>query len=370
MRGNPDPQGAIFYAINLEQLVPASHPLRAIRRVADEELKRLSPKFDAAYSKVGRPSIPPEQLIKASLLQALYSIRSERQLCEQLGYNLLYRWFVGLKPDEAVWDPTTFTQNRSRFEEHGLYRAFFEGTVASAIEKEAASAEHFSVDGSLIRAWASMKSVRPKEEKKRPPGGDSNSWGSFEGEKRSNTTHESKTDPEARLARKGSGQETTLAHSLHVLMENRHGLVMNVAVEEANGWAEREAALSMLREVRRRHWLRPRTVGADKGYDEGRFLLRLEEEHGLEPHVPTRKGRISGEDEASRARLRARARERSVRHGMSQTVRRRVEEIFAWLKEVALMRRTRFVGRWKTRLYAYAAGASFNLMRMARLGVA
>jgi transposase len=168
MRGRPDPQGAIFYAINLEELVPADHPLRSIRTMANEELKRLSSKFEAAYSHVGRPSIPSEQLIKASLLQALYSIRSERQLCEQLGYNLLFRWFVGLKPDERVWDSSTFTQNRRRFDEHGLMQAFFEGTVAAAIQKNAASCDHFSVNGTLIQAWASMKSVRPKEEPKDP----------------------------------------------------------------------------------------------------------------------------------------------------------------------------------------------------------
>ena len=367
MRGRTDLQGAIFYSINVEQLVPAEHPLRGIRRLADEELKRLSPKFEAAYSKVGRPSIPPEQLIKASLLQALYSIRSERQLCEQLGYNLLFRWFVGLNPEEGVWDPTTFTQNRARFEEHGLYRAFFEGTVAAAIEKEAASVDHFSVDGTLIRAWASMKSVRPKGEPEDPSSGDSNRWVDWKGEKRSNETHESKTDPEARLARKGSGQETTLSHSLHVLMENRHGLLVNLAVEEANGTVERTAAVAMLKEVRARHWVRPSTLGADKGYDDGKFLREVEEDLGIEPHVPTRAGRIKGGDAEGWARLRARSREKSARHRKSQVLRRRIEEIFGWVKEVAMLRRTRFVGRWKTRLYAYAAGASYNLMRLSRV---
>jgi len=232
--------------------------------LADEELKRLGPRFEEAYAKVGRPSIPPERLIKASLLQALYSIRSERQLCEQIGFNFLYRWFLDIKPDEAVWDPTAFTHNRERFHEHGLLQAFFDSAVARSIEEEAISVEHYSVDGTLFQSWASIKSFRPKGEKE-PPEGGSGGWVDFHGERRSNATHESKTDPEAKLFRKGAGQEARLSHSLHALMENRNGLLMGLEVAEAGNRAEREAAVSMLRRLRRRHWIWPRTLGADKG---------------------------------------------------------------------------------------------------------
>ena len=366
MRGRVDGQGEMFYVMDLEGLVPADHPLRAIKPKVDAELARLRPRFNQAYAKGGRPSIPPEQLIKATLLQALYTIRSERRLVEEIRYNFLYRWFLDIKPDAPVWDHSTFTKNRTRFAEHGLMRRFFEGSVASAIEAEATSDDHFSVDGTLIESWASMKSFRPKDEDDDDEG-DSNRWVDWQGETRSNATHESKTDPEARLARKGPGREAKLCHSMHALMENRHGLVMDIDVDEANGRAEREATERMLARVRRRHWRRPKTLGLDKGYDDGAFLERLERKHDVVPHVATRKGEIKGWDERAWARRKARWRASDEGYQASQKCRRRVEEIFGWLKTIGGMRKMRFVGRWKIQEYAYAAAATFNFMRLAKI---
>lgn len=365
MRGRVDGQGEMFYVMDLESLVPAEHPLRAIKPRVDGELKRLRPHFTKAYAQGGRPSIPPEQLIKATLLQALYTIRSERRLVEEIRYNLLYRWFLDIKPDASVWDHSTFTKNRARFAEHGLMRRFFEGSVASAIKAEATSDDHFSVDGTLIESWASMKSFRPKDED--DDDGDANSWAGWKGGKRSNATHESKTDPEARLMRKGLGREAKLSHSMHALMENRHGLVMDIEVDEANGRAEREATETMLARVRRRHRKRPKTLGADKGYEDGAFLIRLERKHDVVPHVATRKGEIKGRDEGARARRRAKRRASDEGYQASQKSRRRVEEIFGWLKTIGGMRKLRVVGRWKIQEYAYAAAATFNFIRLAKI---
>ena len=221
MRGRKNRQSAIFYAIDLQRLIPANHPLRAIKKLVDSELARLSDRFNKAYSKIGRPSVPPEFLIKATLLQALFSIASETKLCEQIAYNLLFRWFLDLKPDDEVWDHSTFTKNRERFHEHGLMQAFFDGTVARAIQENASSDEHFSVDGTLIQSMASLKSFRRKDEDPKDPP-DSNGWAEFKGKKRSNQTHESQTDPEANLYLTRSGQTALHSHLVHHLMENRN----------------------------------------------------------------------------------------------------------------------------------------------------
>lgn len=369
MRGHVEGQGAIFVTLDLETLVPADHPLRPIKDLARGELRRLRPHFEAAYAQSGRPSIPPEQLIKASLLQALFSIRSERHLCEQIAYNFLYRWFLDLSPEAPVWNHSTFTKNRERFAEHGLMRRFFEGSVARAIEASAAGSEHFSVDGTLIQAWGSMKSFRPKDEPKDKDDGpgDSNRWADFHGEKRSNETHESKTDPEARLARKGPGQASLLAHSLHTLMDNRHGVLLDIHVAEANGTAEREAATTMLRRVRKRHWVRPRTLGADKGYDDGGFLNELECKFKIKPHVAIRKGAIKAEGPEAEARKRARTRTDTKGYQMSQRCRRRIEQGFSWIKGVAGMAKARCAGRWKIQERAWAAAAGYNFLRLAKL---
>jgi transposase len=369
MRGRVDQQADMFHVFDIEDLVPGDHPLRKIKPMVDAEIARLRPLFNKAYSNIGRPSVPPEFLIKASLLQAFYSIRSERQLCEQIAYNFLYRWFLDLKLDGAVWNHSTFTKNRERFAEHGLMRRFFDGSVARAINEEAVSEEHFSVDGTLIEAWASMKSVRRKDESDDDSDGDSNGWKSFKGEKRSNTTHASTSDPESRLARKGKGRESRLSHSMHALMENRNGLLLDIVVDEANGRIERDAALAMLDRVGRRHHLRPETLGADKGYDDGPFLESLECERLITPHVSIRDGVIRARDVAGQCRLEARRRQATKGYRASQIVRKRIEEIFGWLKTVGGLDRTRFIGRWKTQSYAYSAGAAWNFMRRANLSV-
>jgi transposase len=366
MRGRPESQSTLDYDLDLERLVPASHPLRAIRLQADAELKRLSPRFTAAYSDTGRPSIPPEQLIKASLLQALYSIRSERQLCEQLAYNMLFRWFVGLGLGAEAWDPTTFTKNRERFAEHGLLQAFFEGTVATGIKSSAAKCEEFSVDGTLIRSWASLKSFQRKDDRSDPP--DSNSWQSFSGEKRSNETHESRTDPEARMMRKGN-TAAFLSHSLHFMMEHDVGVLTGVSVAAADGKSEREEALKHVKRLRRRFGIETKSLAADKGYDAGEFLLALEEE-GVCPAVAVRERKIHVKDERSSARARMARRQQTQRYRRGQKARKAIEQIAGWMKEIAGLKRVRVVGRWKIQLQAWIAGAAYNLMRQGSLRVA
>ena len=350
MRGRKNRQSAIFYAIDLQRLIPANHPLRAIKKLVDSELARLSDRFNKAYSKIGRPSVPPEFLIKATLLQALFSIASETKLCEQIAYNLLFRWFLDLKPDDEVWDHSTFTKNRERFHEHGLMQAFFDGTVARAIQENASSDEHFSVDGTLIQSMASLKSFRRKDEDPKDPP-DSNGWAEFKGSKRSNQTHESKTDPEANLYRKSSGQPALLYHMGHVLMENRNGIVMAIEMGEANGYEERNAAVRMLKHVRKRHRLRPKSLGEDAGYRGKEHTLELEKLKVVQ-HIAGHKGR---EPKGWTA---------------SQRCRKAIEKVFGWTKDVAGLRRTKFKGRWKTKLYLLAAGASYNLLRLRNLGIA
>lgn len=348
MRGRKNRQGAMFYAFNIDKKVRADHPLRPIKKMALAEMARLNDRFNAAYSAFGRPSIPPETLIMATLLQALYSIRSERQLCEDIELNMLYRWFLDLKPDDPVFDHSTFTKNRDRFHEHGLMQAFFDGVVAKAIQEQAASDEHFSVDGTLIQSMASLKSFRPKDEDPKDPP-DSNGWADFKGKKRKNATHQSKTDPEARLYRKGSGREAKLYHMGHALMENRNGLIMALDISEANGYEERNATIRMLKHVRKRHRKRPSTLGQDAGYKGPGHKQHLEE-LGVTQHIAGHKGRKPRGWTAS------------------QRVRKRIESIYGWTKDVAKIGRTRFVGRWKSKLYLLAAGASYNLLRLANLG--
>jgi len=332
-----------------EQSVPADHPLRASRALADEALFALEDVFDAMYADGGRPSVPPERLLKASLLIALYSVRSERQLCEQLQYNLLFRWFLDMDMLEPAFDASTFSKNRERMMEHDLAAIFF-----ATIRQQASdlmSREHFSVDGTLLEAWASMKSFRPKDD----DSDDNNGWADFRGKKRSNDTHESKTDPEARLFRKGRGQEAKLCFMAHALMENRYGLLMDLRVTEATGTAERETALEMLRE----HVETRATVGADKGYDTRDFVAESRAA-GVTPHVAKNE----------HARRRSAIDGRTTRHQgyrISQTIRMTIERIFGWTKTTAGFRRTRFRGRRKTQFAAHLTGAAYNLLRVSRL---
>jgi transposase len=353
MRGDDRYPDAMFSYIRPEQRVPADHPLRPIRAMVDRALREMSPEFARLYPKTGRPSIPPEQLLRALLLQLLYSVRSERQLMEQLDYNLLFRWFVGLTMDDVVWDPTVFTKNRDRLLRGDIARAFFERVLAQAKGQHLLSAEHFTVDGTLIEAWAGLKSFRPKGALPAPPDDPGNPTVNFHGERRSNATHASTTDPEARLARKGNQHEAKLAYQGHVLMENRHGLVVDMCVTQATGTAERETALAFATN------LPPgATLGADKGYDTRDFVATLRT-LGVTPHV------------AQNTTKRASAiDDRTTRHAgyaVSQRLRKRVEEIFGWLKTVALFRKTRHRGvRRVGWMFAFAA-AVYNLVRIRNL---
>jgi len=374
MRGKPDYQTQIYYPIDIESWIPDDHPLREVKRRADLALHAMREDFEEAYSKLGRPSIPPEMLLKALLLQALYTVRSERQLVEQIQMNLLYKWFIDLSLDAEVWNATTFTKNRERFEEHGLLRKFFDHVVEQAYVEQWASEEQFTVDGTLIESYASPKSLRPKgsDEQRVSEGADNDDRGNptvnFRGEKRGNATHESVVDREARLYKKSPGVAAKLSHGAHVLMENLNGLVVDVSVTEANGFAEREAALEMLDRSRERHELEPRTLGADKGYAAGTFLLALEDDQGLVPLIPMPAIPIKGSSKEARARRRARRRQKTKRFKVAQKVRKRVEEIIGWDKVVGGMRRSRHVGRWKILQQVLLVNAAYNLIRMARLG--
>jgi len=335
--------------VSPESRVPAEHPLRAMRALADAALAALSDDFDAMYAGVGRPSVPPERLLKASLLLALYSVRSERQLCEQLEYNLLFRWFLDMDMLEPAFDATTFSKNRARLMEHDICAAFFATVREQA--RDLMSRDHFSVDGTLLEAWASMKSFRPKTD----TDSDSNGWADFRGQKRRNDTHESKTDPEAKLFRKGRGREAKLSYAGHALMENRNGLLVDVRVTEASGYAEREAALMMVEE----HLPVGATLGADRGYDTRDFVAGCREARTT-PHVA----------QNQHARRRSAIDGRTTRHvgyEISQTIRKRIEQVFGWFKTVGGLRRTRFRGRRKTQDAAYIVGTAYNLMRIAKL---
>ena len=370
MRGQVNCQQPLFVTLSLEEMVPADHPMRAIKRQCDAVFSEMRRDFNDAYSRYGRPGIPPEQLLKALLLQALYSIRSEIQLMQAIRFNLLYRWFLDLGLDEDVWTPEVFSMNRQRFEQHRLLQKFFDRIVATALQAGLVSGDHFTVDGTLIQSWASLKSLKPKNDSQPAPtkGDDDpgNPTVNFHGQKRGNATHVSTTDGEARLARKGSGKEAKLCHSGHVLMENRNGLCLAVNVDAADGRAERRAAEQLLRHVRHRHRLTPMTLGTDAGYDDGMFLRELER-GGITPHTPVREGPIRATDEAGQARRRARHRMKRPGYAISQRIRKRVEEIFGWLKTVAGMARTRFVGRWKIGQELLAGGAAYNLLRLTRL---
>jgi transposase len=382
MRGRADQQLPLFHTFEVEDRIPADHPLRDIKRRTDRILDSLHSKFEAAYSTTGRPSVPPERLLKALLLMALYSIRSERQLCEQIDLNLLFRWFLNMQPSEDAFDATTFTKNRQRLETHGLTNAFFDAVVAEAIAKDLCS-EHFSVDGTLIESFASAKSFQPKDaandndKDKTPP--DSNGYKpsnpevDFHGEKRTNETHQSQTDPESKLYRKGPGKEAKLSHFGHVLTENRNGLIITIAATEANGTAEREATLDMLDDLKETHQLVPKTVGGDKGYDDGEFFEKLEGRK-IEPHIPLVKDPVDPKTvkhkkrlPGIRARRRMKRRMRTSAYKLSQRCRKKVEECFGWLKSVAGMGRSRVVGRWKLRQLLEVSAAAFNLVRLRRL---
>jgi transposase len=357
MRGPDVKQSAMFSYLSPEQRVPADHPLRTIRLITDQILKSLSSVFGLMYAPVGRRSIPPEQLCRALLLQVLYTIRSERMLMEQLEYNLLFRWFVGLNLDDAVWDVTVFTKNRERFLKADIAGKFFGRVVEQARDLDLMSDEHFTVDGTLLEACAGLKSFKRTDAGEQPPVDDpGNPTVDFHGEKRSNDTHASTTDPDAMLARKGAGKAAKLSYNGNVLMENRNGLVADVQVMPATGTAEREAALMMIGSMDGGEAV---TVGADKGYDTKEFVAECREMNAT-PHV-AQKARHSAIDG------------RTTRHagyGISQQKRKRVEEIFGWMKTVGGMRKLRHRGLALVSFMFTFAAAAYNLVRIRNLSSA
>jgi transposase len=357
MRGSDDKQSSMICLLSPETAVPKNHPIRAIKKLVDVALADLSPAFDEMYSAIGRPSIPPERLLKATLLMAFYSVRSERLFCEQLNYNLLFRWFLDMNMTEPGFDASTFSKNRLRLVEANIAKQFFGRVVAQAQRAHLMSHEHFTVDGTLIEAWASLKSFKAKDGPSAPPPDDpGNPTVDFRGEKRSNDTHESSTDPEAKLARKSGGTTAKLSFSAHSLMENRNGLLVDFRVAPATGTAERTTALSMVDgELPGGNRI---TLAGDRGYDTRDFVKACRD-RSVTPHVAQNKSnRKSAVDE------------RTIRHSgyaISQRIRKRVEEIFGWMKSIGGFRRTRFRGKDRTQLAAYFVGAAYNLLRMARL---
>jgi transposase len=357
MRGQDTQQSAMFSYLAPEERVPEDHPLRPIRQMVDVTLKALSPSFDEMYSAFGRPSIAPEKLLKALLLQVLYTVRSERMLMEQLGYNLLFRWFVGLNMDEPVWVPTVFTKNRDRLLEGDVAEKFFAQVLDQARNADLLSDEHFSVDGTLIEAWASHKSSQRKDGGDQKPKDDpGNPTVDFHGETRSNDTHQSTTDPDARLARKSGGHEAKLAYCGNVLMENRNGLVVDTELLQCNGTAERDAALMMVEELA---GCRPVTVAGDKGYDTKDFVKEM---RGMKatPHVAQNHKRPGGSAIDGRTT-------RHEGYRVSQKKRKRIEEVFGWLKTVGMLRKTRHRGLSRVGWMFTFTAAAYNLVRMRTL---
>ena len=382
MRGKHSKQPNMFYALDVEALIRPDHPLRKIKQLVDEDLSHMGQLFNQAYSDTGRPSVPPERLLKALLLQALYTVRSENQLVERIATDLLFRWFLDMDLAETTFDATAFTHNRPRLDQAGITAAFFGGTVRRIQKEKLASDDHFSIDGTMIDAYASIKSFVPKEQIGQKDSGDSNGFKSsnpevdFHGQKRSNATHQSKTDPEARLYKKGHGQEARLRHLGHITTDNRRGLVLAVAVSCATGDAEPEQALVMLDDLKAKHGLRPQTCGADKGYDSGPFMLELEQ-RGILPHVAVKDGKIGGEhpekrkdQEAIAARQRMRERMKNLGYKLSQKTRKRCEEAIGWIKTIAGLARTSLVGHWKVRQQLEVSAAAYNYVRMIKLRAA
>ena len=369
MRGEDVQSGSLFSYVSCEARVPVDHPLRSIRAIVDEALVVLSDRLDQLYSTQGRPSIAPEKLLRALLLQAFFGIRSERQLMEQLDYNLMFRWFVGLSVDAPVWDASSFSKNRDRLLEGDIARQFLAAVIAQPRVKALMSEEHFSVDGTLIQAWASHKSFQPKSGlasggKDEPPSGGAagrNAERDWRGQPRSNQTHASTTDPDARLARKSDGQSSILAFAGHVLMENRNGLVREACLTHASGTAERDAALTMLD---RRQGRRRITLGADKGYDVAAFVQALRRRR-VTPHIAADR-RVSKCGVARHSEID----ERTTRHAgyaVSQRIRKRIEEVFGWTKSAAGMRQTKFRGVARVGWAFNLAAAAYNLIRLPRL---
>jgi transposase len=361
MRGEERQQRSMLMVMNVEQRISREHPLRRVKQLAEAVLRELSPTFDQMYGRTGRPSIPPERLLKASLLMALYTVRSERLFCEQLDYNLLFRWFLDLELDESSFDHSSFSANRKRLLEHAVAEEFFQGVVRQARALHLLSNEHFTVDGTLIEAWASLKSFQRKDGKPgKGPDDPGNPTVNFHGERRSNQTHQSTTDPEALLARKGKGKEAKLYYSGNALAENRNFLLVEFQVEPADGFAERRSALAMADE---RLADRGRiTLAGDKAYDTGEFVASCRARQ-ITPHVAQNLARPGGSALDARTT-------RHPGYALSQWMRKRIEESFGWMKTVGGLRKTRYCGRQRVQMHAYFVAAAYNLLRMARLAPA
>lgn len=357
MRGDAVQQATMLTAITPDAKVPKDHPIRVIKPIVDHALTELSPVFSSMYAKAGRPSIPPEHLLKAQLLMAFFSVPSARRFCEQLEYNLLFKWFLDLNVDDPAFDASTFSKNQERLLQHDVAGQFLAAVTGEAERRHLLSSDHFTVDGTLLQAWASLKSVRPREDDDRSPpaAGGRNREVDFRGQRRSNETHVSATGAEARLARKGDGQETRLCFAGHVLMENRNGLVVDLMLTQATGSAEREAALELLGRRRRRRRI---TVGADKAYDTADFVAGCRQRRvtpQVAQHTTNRRSRID---------------RRTTRHRgyvLAQRIRKRVEEIFGWVKTVGGGRKLRYIGVARNEAWATIAGAAYNLVRMAHI---
>ncbi len=359
MRGKDEQQLDVFSYVSPEQRVPQDHPLRPLRIMTDEALRELQRRFNKLYAKTGRPSIAPEKLLRALLLQALYSVRSERMLMEQLDYNLLFRWFVGLNMDDPIWDVTVFIKNRERLLDGDIAEAFFQAVLKQARHRNLLSDEHFTVDGTLLEAWASLKSFQRKDAKhSAPPDDPGNATVDFRGEKRSNQTHESKTDPDAKLARKGRGKEAKLSYNGNLMVENRNGLIVNTEMFEANGTAERFAALMMLEQI---PGTKQVTVGGDKAYDTADFVAECRNLK-VTPHVTQNLERLGGIAIDARTTQHA-------GYAISQIKRKRIEECFGWLKTIALLRKVRHRGIYKVGWVFTFSAAAYNLVRMRNIAM-
>lgn len=357
MRGAPEQQLAMLTTLSTEDMIPAAHPIRRIRKVVDDVLAELDSEFEAMYSAIGRPSVPPEQLLKATILMAMYTMRSERAFCERLNYDLLFKWFLDLPIDAVAFDPTTFTKNRDRLLDHEIADRFFAAVVRHAKLRRYISSEHFSVDGTLLEAWASHKSFKPKDgsgPQDEPKG--RNDEVDFRGQPRSNQTHRSTTDPEALLARKSSAVAAKLCYAGHLLMENRSALIVDMDLTAADGKAERTTALEMLERLPKTK--RRRTVAADKAYDTKEFVADCRS-LGITPHVAQHTNKRNSAIDARTTR--------HAGHEISQRIRKRIEEPFGWMKTIAGGRKLRYKGRARNRAWFLMAGAIYNVIRITAL---
>ena len=364
MRGHVDGQQAMFVAFNVEEKVPMDHPLRAIKARCDSILKKMSRDFNAAYGHTGRVGIPPESLIKALLLRALFAIPSERRLCEACEFNILYRWFIDWPIEKRMWTPEAFSMNRERFEMHNLVSKFFQRVVSEGIADGLVDDDRFCVDGTLIRSLAGHKSIKPIDDEHDDHDNDLNGWSSFKGKKRTNTTHRSIVDPDARLASKGGGAH--LSHALHVMTDAHTGLCVSVSVDTADGRSERRNALAMLDRVKARHRLVPKKLAADAGYASGEYLSAVEA-RGITPHSALPKMKIKGESASHRARKRMRRRTKTKSYRESQKLRKLIEPVIGWCKYVGGLSRTRFIGHERIQDDAMLVASAWNLMRMMKL---